>query len=154
MDNERNIGSAVIRGAAAGLAGTVVMTAFQRLVEMPITGRGESDAPLRLVERVLPIGRRRGKERRLLNYVTHFGVGLAWGAGHGALQHATGVRGQRAVALVFGTLCTGDVVLNTALRLSKPLEWSAQDWIVDVGDKLVLAEATTAVYDRLAGSPA
>ncbi len=58
------------------------------------------------------------------------------------------------MALVFGTLYTGDVVLNTALRLSKPLEWSAQDWIVDVGDKLVLAEATTAVYDRLAGSPA
>jgi len=55
------------------------MTAFQRLVEMPLSGRRESDAP-----------------------------------------------------------------------------WSAQDWIVDVVDKLVLAEATALAYDRLtpvAGSP-
>jgi len=27
------------RGAVAGVAGTVVMTAFQKFVEMPITGR-------------------------------------------------------------------------------------------------------------------
>jgi len=36
-------------GAVAGLAGTVVMTAFQRLVEMPATGRKESYAPADLV---------------------------------------------------------------------------------------------------------
>ncbi len=33
------------RGTAAGLAGTAVMTAFQVLVEMPLTGREESYAP-------------------------------------------------------------------------------------------------------------
>ncbi len=30
------------RGILAGVAGTVVMTAFQKLIEMPITGRGDS----------------------------------------------------------------------------------------------------------------
>ena len=29
------------RGTAAGLAGTVAMTVFQRFVEMPLTGRGD-----------------------------------------------------------------------------------------------------------------
>lgn len=29
-------------GILAGLAGTVVMTAFQELIEMPLTGRGDN----------------------------------------------------------------------------------------------------------------
>jgi hypothetical protein len=33
------------RGIVSGVAGTVVMTAFQKLVEMPLTQRGESFAP-------------------------------------------------------------------------------------------------------------
>jgi len=33
------------RGAVAGVAGTVVMTAFQKFGEMPITGRSDSYAP-------------------------------------------------------------------------------------------------------------
>ena len=35
------------RGVLAGLAGTVVMTVFQRLVEMPLTSREDSYAPAR-----------------------------------------------------------------------------------------------------------
>ena len=40
------------RGAAAGVAGTVVMTAFQKVVEMPITGRSDSYAPADFAEKV------------------------------------------------------------------------------------------------------
>jgi hypothetical protein len=36
------------RGVVAGVAGTVVMTAFQKFVEMPITGREDSYAPAEL----------------------------------------------------------------------------------------------------------
>ncbi len=39
------IAPAVARGVLAGLAGTAVMTAFEKFVEMPLTGRGESYAP-------------------------------------------------------------------------------------------------------------
>ncbi len=35
----------IARGIAAGIAGNAVMTAFQKLVEMPLTGRGDSYAP-------------------------------------------------------------------------------------------------------------
>lgn len=51
---------------------------------------------------------------------------------------------------MFGTVYTGDVVLNTALGLYKPGTWSGKDRAVEVGDKLVQAVATGVVLDRLA----
>ncbi len=138
------------RGIVAGLLGTAAMTLFQRAVEMPLSGRGESDAPLALVERLLPIRRVRGSERRRATYLAHFGIGALWGAGHAALSRASGARAQRAVALAFATQYAGDVALNTALGLYEPRRWSGRDWLVDVGNKLVLAEVTGLAYDRLA----
>lgn len=140
--------SAAGKGALAGLAGTVVMTGFQRLVEMPLTGRRESVAPARFAERVLPIRRRRGVERRRLNYAAHFGIGAAWGAAHG-LATRRGLHGPTAIAGVFGVLYTGDVAANAALGLYEPQDWSAQDWVIDVGEKLLLAAVTGLTCDRL-----
>ena len=137
------------RGLVSGLAGTAVMTAFQLLVEMPITGRAESDAPASFAEKVLPIRRTRGGGRRALNYAAHFGIGAMWGVAFGVAERA-GLRGQRAVGTVFGVVYTGDAILNTALGLYKPWRWSAQDWVIDVGEKLIQAEATGLVYQRLA----
>ena len=137
------------RGAVAGLAGTTVMTAWQKLVEMPITGRKESFEPANLLQRVLPITPKRGAARRRLNNAAHFGVGVGWGVAHAAIARR-GLRGQRAVATVFGTLWPGDVVTTVALGLNPPpWRWTRRDLAIDVTDKLVLAQATGAVYDRL-----
>ncbi len=141
----------LVRGAAAGIAGTAVMTAFQRFVEMPMTGRDESYAPADLVMRLLPVKPKRKRDRRRLNYGAHFSVGLAWGMGHAAIANRAGLRGPAAVAAVFGIMWGGDVAANTALGLEKPWTWSGQDWAIDIVDKLVLAEATGLVFDRLAG---
>lgn len=138
------------RGAVAGLLGAVVMTAFQRCVEMPLTGRDESDAPIRLVEK-LTRAQPKGARRRVLNYVAHLGVGATWGAGHALLARRAGLRGQRAIGTAFVTIWVGDVAANTALGLTRPWDWSAQDLLVDVVDKLVLAEATGLLFDRLEG---
>ena len=46
---------AIATGALAGVAGTIVMTAFQRLVEMPLTGRSESPEPANLVQKLLGV---------------------------------------------------------------------------------------------------
>ncbi len=135
------------RGVLAGVAGTAVMTAFQKLVEMPITGRPDSYAPAELVEKVFNV-HPQGAARRRLNNATHFALGTMWGAAYGAAARA-GLRGPRAVAVVFGTVYTGDVLLNTALGLYRPREWSGQDWTVDVIDKLVQAAATGVTFDRL-----
>ena len=142
------VAGVVTRGMAAGLLGGVGMTAFQRLVEMPLTGRKESYAPAMLIEKLLPV-QAKGAKRRRVNHVAHFAVGATWGVGHALLVHRSGLRGQRAVATAFTAFWGGDVVANTALGLTKPWAWSAQDLAIDVVDKLVLAEATGLLYDRM-----
>ena len=138
----------LLRGVLSGLAGTVVMTAFQKLVEMPLSKRGESFAPANLAEKVTPITVHSARGRRRLNDVTHFSLGMLWGAAHGVAV-LEGLRGQKAVHTVFGVVYTGDVLLNTALGLYHPTQWSRKDWIVDVVDKYVQAQATGALFDRL-----
>lgn len=138
------------RGVLAGLAGTVVMTAFQKLVEMPLTGRDDSYAPAEFARTTLPVDPKDDRSRKRLNYATHFALGTLWGGAYGVAAHA-GLRGQRAVAAVFATVYTGDVLLNMALGLYEPKSWSGRDWAVDVIDKLVQAEATSVLFDRLLG---
>ena len=138
---------AIGRGIVAGVAGTVVMTAFQKLVEMPLTGREDSYAPADFAERILPVHPSSDAARKRLNYVTHFSLGGMWGTAYGVAALA-GLRGQKAVHAVFVTVYTGDVLLNTALGLYKPAQWSMQDLVVDVVDKYVQAQATGVIFDR------
>ncbi len=111
------------RGVLAGLAGTVVMTAFQKLIEMPITGRDDSYAPADFAEKALSIHPGSARSRKRLNYATHLALGTLWGAAYGVAAHR-GLRGQQAVAAVFATVYSGDVGLNTALGLYEPRRWS------------------------------
>lgn len=143
----------IYRGVLSGVAGTVVMTAFQKLIEMPFTGREESYAPARFAQKVLPIEADSDQELERLNWATHFGLGAMWGSAYGLAAHA-GLSGQKAVAAVFGTVYTGDVLLNTALGLYKPQTWSGQDWAIDIIDKYVQAQATGAIFDQLLGPDA
>jgi hypothetical protein len=55
------------------------------------------------------------------------------------------------VAAVFGTVYTGDLLLNTALGLYEPLSWSRRGLAIDVINKLVQAEATGAAFERMGG---
>ena len=140
--------ASVGRGVLAGLVGTVVMTAFQKFAEMPITGRGDSDAPAQFAETVLPIQVEGNDEHHRLNYVTHYALGTMWGSAYGIAARA-GLRGRKAVATVFGIVYTGDVLLNTALGLYQPWKWSLQDVTVDVLDKFVQAAATGVIFDHV-----
>lgn len=147
---ETSMAANVGRGILAGVAGTVVMTAFQKLIEMPLTGREESYAPARFAQKVLPIEAESDQELERLNWATHFGLGTMWGSAYGLAAHA-GLSGQKAVAAVFGTVYTGDVLLNTALGLYKPQTWSSEDWVIDIVDKFVQAQATGVIFDQVLG---
>lgn len=146
--HEVSLASSVSRGVLAGLAGTVVMTAFQRFVEMPLTRRSDSFAPASLAEKVLPVRPREAQERKRLNEVTHLALGSMWGASYGLASHA-GLRGQQAVAAVFLGVYSADVALNTALGLYQPATWTRRDWTIDVVDKFVQAETTGLVFDSV-----
>jgi len=146
--NRLSWGGSLAVGAACGVIGTAVMTAFQKLVEMPITGRGDSYAPADFAERILPVQPGSVAGRSALNYVTHFALGTGWGAAYVVASRA-GLSGQAAVAATFVGMYTGDVAINTALGLYEPRSWSARDAVIDVVDKLVQAEATGAAYEAL-----
>lgn len=142
------ITAALGRGVMAGLAGTAVMTVFQELVEMPLTGP-DSCAPAGFAEKVLPIDPPAGQARTRLNYGSHFAVGTLCGSG--VRDRFLRRTGPRAVAAVFAAVYSGDVLLNTVLGLYQPSTWSRQAWAVDVVDKLVQAAATGIVCDRVLG---
>ncbi len=136
------------RGALAGVAGTVLMTAFQKFVEMPLTRRDESYAPANFAEKVTTVDFDTDEGRRRLNYVTHFSLRAMWGAAYG-IAAAQGLRGERAVNNVFAVVYVGDVLLNTVLGLYRPKRWSRKDIAVDVLDKYVQAQGTGLVFDCL-----
>ena len=115
---------------------------------MPLTGRSDSDAPARLAERVLRLGRTTPKKRRRRNWLAHVAVGVGYGVGHGLGEYA-GLRGARAVAIVFTAQYGADLLVNTALGLYRPATWSRQDWLVDIVDKSVLGVVTGLAYERL-----
>lgn len=143
-----SVKKSVGRGVAAGLAGTVAMTAFQRWIEMPLSGRGESYQPAALVEKAfgITVGQ---PNRRRLNYAAHFAVGAAWGAAHGAAAQA-GIRGPWTAPAVFAMLWPSDVTSMALLGLGDPpWRWSGQDLAIDVADKGVLAVATGAAFEVL-----
>jgi hypothetical protein len=135
------------RGVIAGIAGTGVMTVFQKCVEMPITRREDSYAPAMFAETVLPVQPTSEQQRYRLNYAAHFGLGMMWGAAYGIAARA-GLRGNTAVIAVFATVLPADILLNTALGLYQPRSWSGQDWVVDILDKFVQARAAGAIFDR------
>jgi hypothetical protein len=146
--SKASTGEVLARAVLAGVGGTVVMTVFQELVEMPLTKRRNSFAPADFAEKVTPITTGTAAARRRLNWGTHFALGAMWGAAYGVAT-AKGLRGQKAVHAVFAVVYVGDVAINAALGLYQPRRWSAQDLFVDVVDKYVQAQGTGAVFDRL-----
>jgi hypothetical protein len=135
------------RGALAGVAGSVVMTAWQKLVEMPLSEREDSYGPAILAEKLLPVKPSSDAARKRLNYATHTALGAMWGAAYGVAAHL-GLRGARGAAATFGAIYTQDLVMITALGLDKPWTWSRKDWTIDVLDKAVVIAATSAIFDR------
>ena len=146
--SEQTWGETLGLGAVAGLVGTGVMTAFQKLVEMPITGRADSYAPAELAEKVLPLKPSSTAARDRINYAAHFVLGINWGLAY-AVAAKSGLRGQPAVAATFAAMYSGDVVLATALGIYEPAKWSLQDTVIDVGEKLIQAEAIGIVFDAV-----
>jgi len=88
------------RSVVAGVAGTVVMTVFQKLAEMPLTGRPDSYAPAELVEKGLPHPSS-GRSPVALEQRDASRAWTMWGAAYGVAARA-GLRGPRAVAVVSG----------------------------------------------------
>ena len=142
----------LLRGAAAGAAGTTALNAVTYL-DMALRGRPASDAPEQVVQRLagtagveLPGGRKQRANRLAgLGPLAGIATGIGVGALAGVLRSA-GVRLPTAVGgplLGAAAMAASDVPL-AVLGVSDPRTWSAVDWVSDAVPHLVYGVTTHA----------
>jgi hypothetical protein len=143
----------VLRGAAAGAAGTTALNVVAYL-DMALRGRPASSTPQRTVERLAQTAHvsipGEGDQRR--SRVEGLGAltGLVAGVGVGGLLGLARAAGFRA-----GTVLTTVTVLvstngpMTVLGITDPRTWSRTDWVSDIVPHLAYAAVVTTTMDAL-----
>ncbi|AUS77863.1 hypothetical protein C1701_05195 [Actinoalloteichus sp. AHMU CJ021] len=145
----------VLRGAAAGAAGTTALNGVTYL-DMVLRGRGPSSAPEETAERLLGHagvavpGRPANRRDRLSGAGALLGIltGVAVGAAAGAARRF-GWRPSRTTAVLTTTAAamTASDVPMAALGVSDPRRWRPRDWASDVLPHLAFGLATTWTLD-------
>jgi len=145
----------VLRGAAAGAAGTTALNAVTYL-DMAGRGRAASSTPERTVEKLaetahVPIP---GDEETRQNRLQGLGplTGLVAGVGVGVLTGLVRAAGVRTQPLVGTGLITAGVLVAsngpmTVLGITDPRTWSTTDWVSDVVPHLAYAAVVKATMD-------
>jgi uncharacterized membrane protein len=142
----------LLRGAAAGAAGTTALDAVTYL-DMVVRGRPASDTPVRVVRRLAdragvdPPGNRTQRANRFAGLGPL--AGIATGVGVGALAGLLRSAGVRLPTAIGGPLLGAAAMLASdapiaALGVSDPRTWSRADWIGDVVPHLVYGVTTHA----------
>jgi hypothetical protein len=139
--------STIGRGMAAGLAGTVVMTAGEKL-EQAFTGRPDSYVPARTLAHLL--GLKRPDEDSLgRNWVMHYGTGAAAGVLRGAMARAN-VRGPAASFMHTWIRLATDQTLENATGVgAPPVTWPRSELVIDIAHKAIYSFATGLFADAL-----
>jgi hypothetical protein len=152
--------SDVLRGAAAGAAGTAALNATTYL-DMAVRGRPASRTPEQSVEiladkahlRIPGLGGTRSN--RLTGLGGLFGIvtGVAIGAAYGALHH-TGLVRRTDIGMVViagGAMAVTDLPM-AALGVCDPRTWSVGSWLSDAVPHLVYGAVTAATMTALVRS--
>ncbi|GEC18190.1 hypothetical protein PHY01_04730 [Pseudonocardia hydrocarbonoxydans] len=138
--------SGLLRGVAAGAAGTTALNAVTTL-DVAVRGRPTSDAPEQVVAALADRAGVEVTERRLAALAPL--AGAATGVGVGAAAGALRAAGLRLPTAVGGPLLglaamvasDGPIAL---LGVSDPRRWTAQDWVTDAVPHLVYGMTTHA----------
>jgi hypothetical protein len=165
-------GNALGKGIIAGLAGTVAITISQ-MIEMQITKRGNSNAPMKVAKKVLgvepegkaelevaekdPESERNEEELKQsvqdnteqFSQFLHFLYGTSWGMARGVLDIA-GIKGAPASVAHFGAIWGAAQLMLPAANAAEPItKWSPKQIAVDVGHHAAYACVAGAVYDAM-----
>ncbi|WP_309112202.1 hypothetical protein [Saccharothrix sp.] len=144
----------ILRGAAAGAAGTTALNAVTFL-DMLVRGRPASRTPEDSVRRMsrkagvdIPGTPRQRKARvsglgSLLGAVTGVSVGAAYGALRGLGWRPGALTAT--LATTVGAMAAAGVPMS-ALGVSDPRSWSVGDWLSDVLPHLAYGVVTVATY--------
>jgi hypothetical protein len=143
----------VLRGAAAGAAGTTALNVVTYL-DMALRGRPASSTPQKTVEKLADAAHLTvpGDTQHRASRLEGLGglTSLVAGIGVGGLLGLARASGFRA-----GTLLTTLTVLvstngpMTVLGVTDPRTWSAVDWVSDLVPHLVYAAVATTTMDAL-----
>ncbi|MDQ3475906.1 MAG: hypothetical protein M3492_06105 [Actinomycetota bacterium] len=147
----------ILKGAAAGAAGTTALNATTYL-DMTVRARQTSSTPEDTVEKLAEISQigipGQGEERD--NRVAGLGPlsGIATGVGIGALLGLTRAIGWRPPVALGAVAATVLALVGangpmTALGISDPRTWSLQDWAADVVPHLAYGLVAAATLDGL-----
>lgn len=160
------VGEAIGKGILAGIAGTAAITLSQ-MIEMQITKRSMSDAPVKVAGQVLGVepsaktqeqlkkdeegGSKEVKEEHAERFsqITHWGYGTSWGMVRGLLS-AAGMSCWPATIAHFGAVWSTAQVMLPAANASSPIyKWSPKQIAIDVLHHGVYALAAGLTYDYI-----
>jgi hypothetical protein len=145
----------VLRGAAAGAAGTTALNAVTYL-DMVGRGRGTSSTPEQTVEALAEKAHVQipGDEEKRSNRVQGLGplTGLVAGVGVGVLSGLARAAGVRTRPLVGTAVTTAGVLIAangpmTVLGITDPRTWSRTDWVSDVVPHLAYGAVVKTTLD-------
>jgi hypothetical protein len=145
----------VLRGAAAGAAGTTALNGVTYL-DMVGRGRGTSSTPEQTVEALAEKAHVQipGDEEKRSNRVQGLGplTGLVAGIGVGVLSGLARAAGLRTRPLVGTAVTTVGVLIAangpmTVLGITDPRTWSTTDWVSDVVPHLAYGAVVKTTLD-------
>lgn len=138
-------------GVLAGIAGTAAITISQ-MIEMRITKRKPSTAPVKAVSKVLKLKPTRKDEKEAVSQEIHWTYGTAWGIPRGILS-LTGVQGWPATLLHFAAIWATELTMLPSLDVAPPVtEEEPKAIAIDALHHAVYAVAAGLVYDAIAES--
>ena len=144
--------SAVVKGAAAGAAGTTALNAVTYL-DMAVRGRPASSTPEETVEKLAHTvhtevpGDEETRSNRLsgLGPLTGIATGVGVGAVAGLIARSTRLPTPVLAGVVGGVAMVGSNGPMTLLGITDPRTWSASSWVSDVVPHLAYGLVTAAV---------
>ena len=145
---------ALLKGAAAGAAGTTALNATTYL-DMALRGRPASSTPEQVVERITgAVGvrvpgdeQRRGARLSGLGALSGIGVGVGIGAAYGAARALGWLPSLPVAALALaGGALLGSNGPMTLLGITDPRTWSRSDWASDLVPHLAYGVVAAAAY--------
>ena len=113
------LGSAIGKGLLAGLAATAAITLSQ-LIEMEITKRKPSGAPVKVASEVTGIKPDGPSQKEKVAQEVHWAYGTVWGIACGIIS-LTGLKGLPASAVHFAAIWGTSMVMLPAFKASPPV---------------------------------
>lgn len=141
------LGGAIGKGLLAGLAATAAITISQ-MIEMKITGRKPSDAPVKVAQETLGAEPAPGDKKQWSQEV-HWAYGTTWGIARGIIG-LTGLKGWKASAAHFAAIWGTSMVMLPAFKVAPPIyDEEPQAIAIDGLHHAVYAIVAGLTYDAL-----